>query len=331
MTKSHLSAVTLKGAAIGILAACLTPFSAMAQTDYPNQPVTMVVPFPAGGTTDILGRIVASALGQQLGQNVIVENRPGAGGNIGSAAASQAAPDGYTLLMGTVGTHAINASLYPDMAFDPVADFTPLSRVAMVPNLLVANPDQPFTTVAEMVAYAQENPDEIFYASSGNGTSIHLAAELFKQQAGIEMEHIPFAGSAQAMIGLVANEVGVMFDNLPSSIQHVRSGALRPIAVTSAERSQALPDIPTIAESGFPGFEAASWFGLFVPANTPDPIVERLNEAIVTLLEDPAVIERFAEQGAVAHSETSQEFATFIESESAKWGEIVEISGATVD
>lgn len=331
MTKFHLPATALKSAAIGILAACLVPFPAAAQPDYPNQPITMIVPFPAGGTTDILGRIVASALGEQLGQNIIVENRPGAGGNIGSAAAAQAAPDGYTLLMGTVGTHAINASLYPDMTFDPAADFQPLTRVAMVPNLLVANPEQPFTTVAEMVAYAQENPDEIFYASSGNGTSIHLAAELFKEQADIEMVHIPFAGSAQAMIGLVANEVGIMFDNLPSSIQHVRSGALRPIAVTSAERSETLPDIPTIAESGFPGFEAASWFGLFVPAGTPEPIVERLNEAIVATLEDPTVIERFGEQGAVAHSETPQEFTTFIESESVKWSEIVEISGATVD
>lgn len=331
MTKSQFSAITLKSAAIGVLAACLTPFSAMAQTDYPTRPVTMMVPFPAGGTTDILGRIIASALGERLGQNVIVENRGGAGGNIGTAAVAQGEADGYTLVMGTVGTHAINASLYPDMPFDHITDFQPLSRVATVPNLLVANPQQPFETVEDVIVYARENPGDIFYASSGNGTSIHLSAELFKVQAEVDMTHIPYPGSGPAVVALMGNEVGIMFDNLPSSIEQVRNGALRAIAVTSAERSEALPDIPTIAEAGLPNYEATSWFGLFAPAGTPDDIVEKLNATIVEALGDPKVQAQLAAQGAVPHPETPDEFAAFIEAETAKWAEVVEVSGATID
>ncbi|MHB2266222.1 Bug family tripartite tricarboxylate transporter substrate binding protein [Aliihoeflea sp. PC F10.4] len=331
MTTSQHRAAMLKSATIGLLAACLLPVSAMAQTDYPTRPVTVMVPFPAGGTTDILGRIISAALGERLGQNVIVENRGGAGGNIGTGAVAQGEADGYTLVMGTVGTHAINASLYPDMPFDHIADFKPLSRVATVPNLLVANPNETYETVQDVIDYARENPGDIFYASSGNGTSIHLSAELFKVQADVDMTHIPYPGSGPAVVALMGNEVAIMFDNLPSSIEQVRSGALRPIAVTSAERSEALPDVPTIAESGLPDYEATSWFGLFAPAGTPDEIVEKLNATIVEALADPKVQEQLAQQGATPHPETPDEFAAFIETETAKWAEVVEVSGATID
>lgn len=324
--------LTRMGAAmIAGTAVLAAPAFAWAQDDYPSRPISMVVPFPAGGTTDILARVVANALSAQLGQNVIVENRGGAGGNIGTAAVAQSEPDGYTLVMGTVGTHAINASLYPDMPFDHINDFIPLSRVATVPNLLVANPQQPFETVSDIVAYATENPGDIFYASSGNGTSIHLSGELFKVQAEVDMTHVPYPGSGPAVVALMGNQVAIMFDNLPSSIEQVRSGALRPIAVTSATRSPALPDIPTIAEAGLPNYEATSWFGLFTPAGTPDAVVEKLNTAINTVLTDPAVEEQLAQQGAEPHPETSADFAEFIAAETTKWQEVVEVSGATID
>lgn len=315
------------------LAACslLAAPMAQAQGTYPSRPVTMIVPFPAGGTTDILGRIIAQSLSRQLGQNVIVENRGGAGGNIGSAVAAEAAPDGYTLLMGTVGTHAINASLYPNMAFDHIEGFAPISRVASVPNLLVVNPQRPFRSVEELIAHARENPGDIFYGSSGNGTSIHLSGELFKVLADVEMEHVPYAGSAPAVTALMGNEVAIMFDNLPSSIQHVRSGALVPLAVTSDVRSAALPDVPTIAEAGLPEYEASSWFGLFAPAGTPDEIVRQLNEAVVTALNDPDIIPLLEQQGATPQPETPEEFAEFILAETEKWRHVVEASGATID
>lgn len=316
---------------LAVAATMLPGLQAHAQDDYPSRPITLIIPFPAGGTTDILGRIIGDSLSKQFGESVVVENRGGAGGNIGTGAAAAAEPDGHTILMGTVGTHAINASLYPDMPFDHIADFVPLSRIAMVPNLLVANPEQPFKTVEELVTYAQANPGEILYASSGNGTSIHLSAELFKVQAEVDMTHVPYPGSAPAVVSLLGNEVALMFDNLPSSIEHVRSGALVPIAVTSAERSAALPDVPTIAEMGYPDYVASSWFGLFAPAGTPDAVVEKLNAAIVAALKEPAMIEQLEAQGAVPHPETSAEFAAFIQAETAKWKEVVEVSGARID
>lgn len=313
-------------------AACLSfgAASAVAQ-DYPARPITMVVPFPAGGTTDILGRVVANVLAAELGQSIVVQNVAGAGGNIGTTTVAQATPDGYTILMGTVGTHAINPSLYRDMPFDHIGDFTPISRVATVPNVLVVNPNQPFATVPELIAYAKERPSEILYGSSGNGTSIHLSAELFKVQAGVNMTHVPYAGSGPAVVALMGNEVALMFDNLPSSIAQIRSGALRAVAVTPATRSPSLPDVPTIAEAGLAGFEATSWFGLFVPDATPPEIVERLNAAVVAVLAKDETRELLAEQGAEPVSETSAAFATFIEAETAKWAAVVEQSGASVD
>jgi tripartite-type tricarboxylate transporter receptor subunit TctC len=309
----------------------LGPAAVLAQTAFPTKPITIVVPFTAGGTTDILARVVGLHMGTTLGQPVIVDNRAGAGGNIGSQLVARAAPDGYTILMGTVGTHAINQSLYKTMPFDPIKDFAPLSRVAMVPNLLVANPGQPYRTVKELIAYVKANPGKVSYASSGNGTSIHLSAELFKQMAGVEMQHVPYRGSAPAVADLLGGQTAIMFDNMPSAIPHVKGDKLRALAVTTSRRSPALPDVPTVAEAGVPGYEATSWFGLLAPAGTPADVVARLNGAIVKALADPEVQKKLAEQGAETHGEKPEQFAAFIQSETAKWGKVVKQSGASVD
>ena len=304
--------------------------SALAQA-YPTKPVTIIVPFAAGGTTDILARIIGQALTAELGQSVVVDNRAGAGGNIGGQAAAKAAPDGHTLFMGTVGTHAINASLYKKMPFDPVKDFAPLTRVANVPNLLVANPAQPYKSVKDLIAYAKANPGKVNFGSSGNGSSIHLSGELFKSLAKVDMQHVPYKGSAPAVTDLLGNQIGIMFDNMPSAIQHVRSGKLVPLAVTTAKRSPELPNVPTIAEAGVPGYEATSWFGMFAPAGTPVPVLAKLNAAIVKVLAQPDVKKKINEQGAEVYSETPEQFAAFIQAESVKWGKVVKESGASLD
>ncbi|MDR0225242.1 MAG: tripartite tricarboxylate transporter substrate binding protein [Burkholderiaceae bacterium] len=308
----------------------LSGTAALAQDNFPSKPITILVPFAAGGTTDILARIVSQALQQELGQTVIVDNKPGAGGNIGAVAAARAPADGYTLFMGTVGTHAINAALYSKPGFDPIKDFAPLTRVANVPNLLVAHPSQPFKTVKEMIAYARANPGKLNYGSSGSGSSIHLSGELFRSMTGLDMVHVPYKGSAPAITDLLGNQIAIMFDNMPSAIQHVRSGKLRPIAVTTAKRSPELPDVPTIAESGVPGYEATSWFGLWTQAKTPAPIQQRLYTAIAKVLKDPAVIKKINDQGGDVVIDTPAEFLTYIKSESAKWSKVVKDSGAQV-
>ncbi|XDF34560.1 tripartite tricarboxylate transporter substrate binding protein [Paracidovorax avenae] len=328
MTITHS---TFRRGLIAAAAACaLLPGLAAAQA-FPSKPITIIVPFAAGGTTDILARIIAQGMGAELGQSVVVDNRAGAGGNIGGQVAARAPADGYTLFMGTVGTHAINAALYRKMPFDPVKDFAPLTRVANVPNLLVANPAQPFKTVQELIAYAKANPGKINFGSSGSGSSIHLSGELFKSMAKVDMQHVPYKGSAPAVTDLLGNQIAIMFDNMPSAIQHVRSGKLRAIAVTTARRSPELPDVPTIAESGVPGYEATSWFGMFAPAGTPAPVVAQLNATIVKVLAQPDIRKKLAEQGAEAAGETPAQFADFIQKESVKWGRVVKESGASVD
>lgn len=312
--------------ALGLLA--LTPLAAQAQA-FPTKAITIIVPFSAGGTTDILARVLGQFISKDLGQPVIIDNRAGAGGNIGTQLVARAAPDGYTILMGTVGTHAINQSLYPKLAFDPIKDFAPLTRVALVPNLLVANPAQPFKTVKELMAYAKANPGKVTFGSSGSGTSIHLSGELFKQMAGVDLQHVAYKGSAPAVNDLLGNHIAIMFDNMPSAISHVKAGKLRPLAVTTAQRSPALPDVPTIAEAGVPGYEATSWFGLLAPAKTPAPVVAKLNAAILKALADPDVKNKLLEQGAEPAGETPAQFAAFIASETVKWGKIVKQSGAT--
>ena len=321
------AAAALSASGLGLLHAG----SAAAQGSWPSKPITIIVPFSAGGTTDILARVVGQSLGTELGQTVIIDNRPGAGGNIGAAAVARAAPDGYTLLMGTVGTHAINEALYKKMPFEPQKDFAPLTRVALVPNVLVVPVALPYKTVSEIIAAAKSQPGKMTYASSGTGTSIHLSGELFKSMTGTDIIHIPYKGSAPAMTDLLGGQVMMMFDNLPSAIQHIRSGKLRAIAVTSGKRAPELPDVPTIAESGVKGFEATSWFGMFAPAGTPPEVVAKLNTAIVKLLGSPEVKKRLSEQGAEPHPEKPEQFAAFIRSEATKWGKVVKESGATVD
>ncbi len=322
-------ALVLASAALGLDS--LIPLAAQAQAPYPNRTITIIVPFPAGGTTDILARVVGQYVGKDLGQTVVVDNRAGAGGNIGSLFVARAPADGYTLVMGTVGTHAINQSLYAKMPYDNIKDFAPITRVAMVPNLLVVNPAQPYNSVKELIAYAKANPGKINFASSGNGTSIHLSAELFKQMAGVDMQHVPYRGSAPALTDLMGGQTQVMFDNMPSSIPFVREGKLRALAVTTAKRSPALPDVPTIAEAGVPGFDATSWFGLLAPAGTPAPVIARLNASILKALADPEVKKKLVEQGAEPSGETPEQFAAFIKTETVKWGDVVKRSGAKID
>lgn len=318
--------------AYGLTAAfsTLTATSASAQA-YPSKPVTIVVPFSAGGTTDILARIVGQALAAELGQPFVVDNKGGAGGIVGGQIAASAPADGYTLFMGTVGTHAINASLYKRMPFDPVRDFAPITRVANAPNLLVANPAQPYKSVGELIAYARANPAKVTYGSSGNGTSIHLSGELFKSMTKLDMQHIPYKGSAPAVADLLSNQIAIMFDNMPSAIRHVRAGKLIPLAVTTAKRSPELPNVPTVAEAGVQGYEATSWFGLFAPARTPAPVLNKLNAAITKVLAQQDVASKISDQGAEPYTESRQQFAAFIKAESTKWGKVVKESGAQLD
>ena len=304
---------------------------AQGAANYPAKPVRLVVPFPAGGTTDILARAVAQRLSEAWGQQVIVDNRPGAGGNIGSDLVAKAKPDGYTLLMGTVGTHAINPSLYRNMPYDHVKDFAPVILVAGVPNVLVVNPSLPVHSVPELIAYAKANPGKLNFASSGNGTSIHLSGELFKTMAGVQMTHVPYKGSSPALADLMGGQVQLMFDNLPSSLGLIKGGKLRAIAVTSATRAAALPDVPTIAESGLPGFEASSWFGVLAPAATPHEIVAKLNGTIALWLATPEAKEKLLAQGAIAAGGSPEDFARHIDRETAKWAKVVKASGAHID
>lgn len=312
------------------VAMVLTAGGAFAQA-WPSKPVTMVVPFPAGGTTDIVARLAAQKLSEAWGQPVIVDNRAGAGGNIGSAMVAKAAPDGYTLLMGTVGTHAINASLYEKMPYDVVKDFAPITNVAAVPNMLVINPALPVNSVKELIDYGKKNPGKLNMASSGNGTSIHLSGELFKVMTGVQMEHIPYKGSAPALTDMMGGQVQVMFDNMPSALPHVKSGKLKALAVTTLTRSPAVPDLPTIDEAGVKGFEAASWFGLLAPAGTPKEIVAKVQADIAKAMKTTDLTEKMAQQGAVAVGNTPDEFAAYIRQELAKWEKVVKASGAKAD
>jgi tripartite-type tricarboxylate transporter receptor subunit TctC len=319
-----IAAVAL--AAVGFLASGPAPAQEAA---YPTRPVTLLVPFPAGGSTDVVARVVAAKLGEILGQQVVVENRGGAGGNIGAAAVARAEPDGYTLLMGTISTHAINPALYPRMPYDPVESFAPVSLLVVVPNVLVVHPSLEAETVQELVALLKAEPGQHNYASSGNGTPLHLSGELFKTMAGVEMTHVPYRGSGPALNDLLGGQVRIMFDNLPSSIGHIRQGALRALAVTTAQRSPAAPDLPTMAEAGLPGYETYTWNALFAPAGTPQPVVDRLAQAAAQAVADPAVKERLADLSAVAVGAGPAELREHVKAELAKWGPIVKASGAT--
>ena len=321
-----------------VLAAGTLPAAAFAQAAWPTKPVRIVVPFNAGGTTDILARAVAQELTKSLGQSFVVENKAGAGGNIGADIVAKAAPDGYTLLMGTVGTHAINKSLYAKMPYDHVKDFQPVTLVAGVPNVMVVNAEKAAArqigNVQDFIKLAKASPGKLNMGSSGNGTSIHLAGELFKTMTGTYMTHFPFTGSNPALLSLMAGDMDVMFDNLPSAMAHIKSGKLKALAVTSAQRSAALPDVPTVEEAGGPalkGFEASSWFGLLAPAGTPMEIVNRLQQETAKALATPAMKERLQAQGAIPSGNTPAQFAQLIDREIRKWAPVVKASGAKID
>jgi tripartite-type tricarboxylate transporter receptor subunit TctC len=323
--------------ALAVLAAIGAAPLARAQT-WPARPVRIVVPFPAGGTTDIIARAIAPELQRAFGQTFVVDNKPGAGGNTGAAEVAKAPNDGHTLLMGTVGTHAINAALYPKMPFDPVKDFAPITLCAGVPNVLVLNPafalKHQIDSVPALIKAAKANPGRFNVASSGNGTSIHLSAELFKSMTGTFMLHLPYRGSGPALIDLMGGNCDLMFDNLPSALPHIKAGKLKALAVTSAVRSSAVPELPTVAEAGgapLKGFEASSWFGLLAPAGTPADLIGRVQQEVAKSLATPAVKERLVSQGALPGGISPAEFARFIDAETKKWAQVVKVSGAKVD
>ncbi len=332
--KSRRTALTLGAtAALALLAG-----PAAAQGTWPTKPVRIVVPFAPGGTTDILARAVAPELSKAFGQQFIVDNRAGAGGNVGAEIVARAPNDGYTLLMGTVGTHGINRALYPKLPYDPIKDFAPITLVAAVPNVMEMNADKAkalnINNVADFMKYAKANPGKLNMASSGSGTSIHLAGELFKTMTGSFMTHIPYRGSGPALLDLVGGNADVMFDNLPSSMQQIKGGKLKALAVTSSQRSPALPDVPTVEEAGGPalkGYEASSWFGLLAPAGTSPEIVNRIQQEVAKSLGTAAIKEKMLAQGAIPSGNSPADFAKLIDSEHAKWAKVVKASGAKVD
>ena len=298
--------------------------------EWPAKTVTIVAPFAAGGTSDLFGRLLAQHMQKNFDKPFIVENRVGAGGNVGAGLVARAAPDGYTFLMGTVSTHAINPFLYSKLPYDTVKDFQPVSLVATLPNILVVHPSLPVKTVQELIAHLKANPDKLSYGSSGAGTSIHLAAELFKIKTGTTMTHVPFRSSGDIMNNLTGGHINLAFDNATLAWPQVQGGRLRALAVTSLARAQFAPDLPTVADT-IPGFEATSWHGVFAPAGTPKPIVDKMAAEIKKILDQPDVKAKLAEIGAVASPMTPDDFVKFIDGERTKWADVVKASGAKLD
>ena len=316
----------------GALAAALGLASLPAAAgDYPDRPIRIVVPYSAGGTNDILTRLVGAKLQAVWGQPVVVDIRTGAGGNVGADQVAKAEPDGYMLLVTASPPLSINASLYRDLPFDPQRDFAPVSLLVEVPNLLEVNPRLPVTTVAELVAYAKARPGKLNFASQGNGTTSHLAGELLRIKAGIDITHVPYRGTAPALNDLVAGNVDLMFDNLVSSLPFVRAGSLRALAVGSVARSAALPEVPTLIESGLPDFETTAWFAMVAPAGTPRAIVARLSAAAATALHEPDVAARLSDLGATTVASTPEALGARIASEIARWGAVIKAANITID
>ena len=314
----------LTGAAVSIVS------SAFAQT-YPAKPVHLVVPFPAGGSLDVVARAIGQKLSEAWDQPVVIDNRPGAGGNIGADFVAKSAPDGYTILEGALSTHAVNVTLYGKLPYDPITDFAPITLVAVTPNVLVINPSLPVNSVAALVAYAKANPGKLAFGSGSNGSAGHLAGELFKREAGVDMLHVPYKGAAPAMQALLAGDTQLMFDNLANSMPQLKAGKLKALAVTTAKRSALAPELPTLAESGLPGFDIYTWWGFFAPAGTPKEIVAKWNTEVTRILNSAEMRAFFAQHGAEPAPTTPEQFAALIRSEIPKYAKIVRESGAKVD
>jgi tripartite-type tricarboxylate transporter receptor subunit TctC len=318
--------------AIAVTAALLiAPASLLAQSDYPNKPIRLIVPFPAGGSTDIVGRVVAQKLSERLGQQVIVDNRGGAGGTIGTDAAAKSPADGYTLSIGTTSTHAVAPAAYSKLGYHPSRDFAPVSLVAITPYLLVVNPQVKANTLKEFVELAKATPGKLNYASAGNGSTTHLAMEMLKDTAQVNLQHVPYKGNAQADLALLANEVQSVFGSMPALLQHTKAGKLRPLAVGSSQRSPALPDVPTVAESGYPGFEVSLWLGVFAPAGTPRPIIDRLHKELAAIVPTADFKQAMERNGADALSNTPDQFARLVTDEAARYSKVVKTIGLKLD
>jgi tripartite-type tricarboxylate transporter receptor subunit TctC len=303
--------------------------AALAQT-YPNRPIRIVVAYTPAGTTDILARAIGQKMTESWGQPVIVDNRPGANGNIGTELAARATPDGYTILMATAATHSINNTLYPGLTWDAVRDFAPIGLVALVPNILVVNNALPVRSVKELVAYARANPDKLTHGSPGNGSTSHLSMELFKSLTGTRMIHVPYKGSAPVLADLTGGQISLTMDNIPVYLPHVQAGKIRALAVGSAKRAPAAPDLPTAEEAGVPGLVAVSWFGLVAPARAPQRVVEQLSKETARILKLPDVHKRISDLGAEPVGSTPQEYAAFIKSEISKWRKVIQAAGVRI-
>ncbi len=313
-----------------LLIATLITSGVQAQA-FPSRPIRVIVPFPAGGVSDILSRSVAQKMGESLGQNVIVENRPGAGGMVGSAAVAKSPADGYTLVNGSTSTVVVSAHLYKSLSFDPIKDFEPVGRIASVASVLIAHPSVPVNSVRELIALTKAQPGRLNYGSGGAGTTQHLGGERFKQMAGVDIVHVPYKGGAPALTDLVGGQLSVIFEPLPTALPNLRAGKVKALAVTTARRIAALPDTPTLVEAGLPGYEMAIWFGLLAPAGTPREIVSRINAELVKAMRTPEVRERLANQAADPIGDTPEEFAATLRQESQRWGEFARATGLKLD
>ncbi|MDW8314177.1 MAG: tripartite tricarboxylate transporter substrate binding protein [Rhodovarius sp.] len=314
------------GRRLALALPALLPAAAAAQGWAPSRPIRLIVPFTAGGATDASARIMAERMGPLLGQPVMVENRPGAGGNVGAEAAAKADPDGHTLLMCTIGTASINQFLYPRLPFDPQRDFAPIALVSMVANGIIAHPSLPAQNLREMIDFARRNPGRLNYATPGNGSSGHMSGEYLKFRTGVDIGHVPYRGTGVLLPDLLAGRVDLSIDNLPAYLPHLREGRLRLLAVTSRERWFAVPEAPTVIESGIADFEAVAWFGLQAPARTPEAALRRLSEVALAILAEPATQQRFRDIGAAATPLDAAAFQRFIEAENAKWSEVVRVA-----
>ena len=325
--KGHRTIIT---AGVVLAALVLAPVTLRAQS-YPSKPIRLIIPFPPGGSTDILGRSLAQKLSEAWGQQVLVDNRGGAGGTIGADLAAKAPADGYTLLMGHIGTLAVNVSLYPKLSYDPVRDFAPVSMVALVPNVLVVHPALPVKNVTELIAYAKANPDKLNYSSGGNGSAAHLAVEYFKLQTKTEIVHVPYKGTGPSVTDLIAGQVSMTMTGAPAVMPHVQSGRLRALGVSSPQRIPALAQIPTVAESGVPGFDATQWYGVVAPAGTPKDVIAKLNAEIRKIMQSKEMLDRLNTEGAIAAAGTPEQFGAYIKNEIVRWGVVVKAAAMKAD